>query len=76
MKALPAHDPPVPRAAQAGARGAASFGRGVLILNWRDTTNPEGGGSEVYVERVAAGLAARWLSRELRGPPPLPLACS
>src|SRR5919197_2749424 len=30
----------------------------VLILNWRDTTNPEGGGSEVYVERVAAGLAA------------------
>jgi len=59
MKAFPAHDPPVPRAAQAGARGAASLGRGVLILNWRDTTNPEGGGSEVYVERVAAGLAAQ-----------------
>src|SRR5918999_4991213 len=32
---------------------------GVLILNWRDTTHPEGGGSEVYVERVAAGLAAQ-----------------
>jgi glycosyltransferase involved in cell wall biosynthesis len=32
---------------------------GVLILNWRDTTHPEGGGSEVFVERVAAGLAAR-----------------
>jgi hypothetical protein len=32
---------------------------GVLFLNWRDTSNPEGGGSEVYVERVAAGLAAR-----------------
>jgi glycosyltransferase involved in cell wall biosynthesis len=32
---------------------------GVLFLNWRDTTNPEGGGSEVYVERVAAGLAAQ-----------------
>jgi len=31
---------------------------GVLFLNWRDTTHPEGGGSEVYVERVAAGLAA------------------
>jgi glycosyltransferase involved in cell wall biosynthesis len=30
----------------------------VLILNWRDTTNPEGGGSELYVEQVAAGLAA------------------
>jgi glycosyltransferase involved in cell wall biosynthesis len=32
---------------------------GVLILNWRDTTHPEGGGSEVFVERVAAGLAAQ-----------------
>jgi glycosyltransferase involved in cell wall biosynthesis len=31
---------------------------GVVILNWRDTTNPEGGGSELYVEQVAAGLAA------------------
>ncbi len=30
-----------------------------MILNWRDTTNPEGGGSELFVERVAAGLAAR-----------------
>jgi glycosyltransferase involved in cell wall biosynthesis len=30
-----------------------------VILNWRDTTNPEGGGSELFVERVAAGLAAR-----------------
>jgi glycosyltransferase involved in cell wall biosynthesis len=40
---------PVPRAAGPG---------GVLFLNWRDTSNPEGGGSEVYVEQVAAGLAA------------------
>jgi glycosyltransferase involved in cell wall biosynthesis len=31
----------------------------VLFLNWRDTRNPEGGGSEVYVERVAAELVAR-----------------
>ncbi|TCC49889.1 glycosyltransferase family 1 protein [Kribbella capetownensis] len=30
----------------------------VLMLNWRDTTNPEGGGSERYVEEVARGLAA------------------
>lgn len=30
----------------------------VLLLNWRDTRNPEGGGSEVYVERVAAELVA------------------
>jgi glycosyltransferase involved in cell wall biosynthesis len=30
----------------------------VTILNWRDTGHPEGGGSERFVERVAAGLAA------------------
>ncbi len=30
----------------------------VTILNWRDTGHPEGGGSERYVERVAAGLVA------------------
>lgn len=30
--------------------------RHVLFLNWRDTRNPEGGGSEVYIERVAAEL--------------------
>jgi len=28
----------------------------VLFLNWRDTTHPEGGGSEVFLERVAAEL--------------------
>ncbi|HEY3004942.1 MAG TPA: glycosyltransferase family 4 protein [Kribbellaceae bacterium] len=33
--------------------------RSLLIVNWRDTTNPEGGGSERYVEEVATGLAAR-----------------
>src|SRR6476646_10225973 len=31
----------------------------IAFLSWRDTTHPDGGGSEVYVERVAAGLAAR-----------------
>jgi glycosyltransferase involved in cell wall biosynthesis len=46
--AHPAATPPLP-----------GPGGGVLILNWRDTTHPEGGGSEVYVERIAAGLAAR-----------------
>lgn len=25
----------------------------IVVLNWRDTANPEGGGSEVYVERLA-----------------------
>lgn len=31
----------------------------ILFLNWRDTTNPEGGGSEVFAERVAGELVAR-----------------
>ena len=30
----------------------------VLFCNWRDTRNPEGGGSEVYVESIARALAA------------------
>jgi glycosyltransferase involved in cell wall biosynthesis len=30
-----------------------------VIFNWRDLLHPEGGGSELYVEHVAAGLAAR-----------------
>lgn len=29
----------------------------VLLVNWRDTRHPEGGGSERYVERMAEGLA-------------------
>ncbi|MCX4388959.1 glycosyltransferase family 4 protein [Micromonospora peucetia] len=35
-----------------------TLSRHVLFLNWRDTTNPEGGGSEVYIERIAAQLVA------------------
>ena len=31
---------------------------GVVFLNWRDLRHPEGGGSELYVETVAARLAA------------------
>lgn len=30
----------------------------IAILNWRDTGHPEGGGSERYIETIAAGLAA------------------
>ncbi|GAB3149794.1 glycosyltransferase family 4 protein [Micromonospora sonneratiae] len=37
----------------------AAQSRHVLFLNWRDTRNPEGGGSEVYVERVAGELVRR-----------------
>jgi glycosyltransferase involved in cell wall biosynthesis len=32
--------------------------RHVAICNWRDMRHPEGGGSELYVETVASGLAA------------------
>lgn len=31
----------------------------VMFLNWRDTSHPEGGGSERYVEQLANGLAAQ-----------------
>ncbi len=30
----------------------------VLFVNWRDVNHPEGGGSELYVHRIAEGLAA------------------
>lgn len=30
----------------------------ILFCNWRDSRNPEGGGSERYVEKMAAGLVA------------------
>ncbi|TFV61731.1 UNVERIFIED_ORG: glycosyltransferase family 1 protein [Bacillus sp. AZ43] len=33
----------------------------VLFVNWRDSTHPEGGGSERYVHRMAEGLAAAGL---------------
>ena len=31
-------------------------GREVAFLSWRDTRNPEGGGAERYLEKMAAGL--------------------
>ena len=31
-------------------------GRHVVCFSWRDTTNPEGGGAELYLERIASGL--------------------
>jgi glycosyltransferase involved in cell wall biosynthesis len=31
----------------------------VVVLNWRDTAHPEGGGSERYVEAMAEGLVLR-----------------
>ena len=38
---------------------SAAGSRHVLFLNWRDTRNPQGGGSEVYVERIAGELVRR-----------------
>lgn len=32
------------------------MGKHVVVLNWRDTGHPQGGGSERYVEHVARGL--------------------
>jgi glycosyltransferase involved in cell wall biosynthesis len=41
-------------------RGPASIeGNHVVFFNWRDTQNPEGGGSERYVETMARGLVQR-----------------
>lgn len=34
-------------------------GRHVVFLSWRDIRNPEGGGAELYLERMAEGLVAR-----------------
>lgn len=35
-----------------------AMGRRAVFLVWRDTGHPEGGGSELYVERIASRLAA------------------
>lgn len=38
----------------------------VLLLNWRDSGHPEGGGAENFLERVATGLAGRGHTVEVR----------
>ncbi|OLT32345.1 glycosyl transferase [Rhodococcus sp. CUA-806] len=40
--------------------------REVLLLCWRDTGHPQGGGSERYLEQVGAGLAAQGVRVTLR----------
>ncbi|NLG56073.1 MAG: glycosyltransferase family 4 protein [Rhodococcus sp.] len=40
--------------------------REVLLLCWRDTGHPQGGGSERYLEQVGAQLAAQGISVTLR----------
>lgn len=34
-------------------------GQHVVFLSWRDTSNPEGGGAELYLEEIAQGLVER-----------------
>lgn len=41
-----------------GGSPASVKPRHVVFFNWRDTANPEGGGSERYVEQMARGLVA------------------
>lgn len=38
---------------------SAISGRHVVFFSWRDTRNPEGGGAERYLEKMAEGLAER-----------------
>ena len=39
------------------ADAADLAGRSVAFFSWRDTRNPEGGGAERYLEKMAAGVA-------------------
>src|SRR5271156_6728496 len=40
--------------------------RSVLLLCWRDTGHPQGGGSETYLQRIGAQLAAAGVAVTLR----------
>src|ERR1700677_3666146 len=40
--------------------------RSVLLLCWRDTGHPQGGGSETYLQRIGAQLAAAGVDVTLR----------
>src|SRR3954462_11552173 len=40
--------------------------RSVLLLCWRDTGHPQGGGSETYLQRIGAQLAADGVEVTLR----------
>ena len=40
--------------------------RSVLMLCWRDTGHPQGGGSETYLQRIGTQLAAQGVRVTLR----------
>lgn len=50
--------PPLLEAMSKNSRSLPPAASRVLILNWRDSSHPEGGGSERYVENVARRLAS------------------
>ncbi|MCW2655036.1 MAG: hypothetical protein QOE41_2740 [Mycobacterium sp.] len=51
---------------QGSASGALRGVGSVLLLCWRDTGHPQGGGSETYLQRIGAHLAASGLDVTLR----------
>jgi glycosyltransferase involved in cell wall biosynthesis len=54
-------------AARCEAKGRKTRGLGaVLLLCWRDTGHPQGGGSETYLQRIGAQLAASGVAVTLR----------
>jgi glycosyltransferase involved in cell wall biosynthesis len=52
--------------AQRSASGAQRGVGSVLLLCWRDTGHPDGGGSETYLQRIGAQLAASGVDVTLR----------
>lgn len=50
----------------AGSGGSAGSVRSVLLLCWRDTGHPQGGGSETYLQRIGSLLAAAGVDVTLR----------
>jgi glycosyltransferase involved in cell wall biosynthesis len=51
--------PSAPEGAGAELAAASGNGRHVVFVAWRDLASPDAGGSEILVDRLAAGLAAR-----------------
>lgn len=50
----------------AGSAGSAGSVRSVLLLCWRDTGHPQGGGSETYLQRIGSLLADAGVDVTLR----------
>lgn len=56
---MPTTDQPRDAEDLAGDLAGDLVGRHVAFFSWRDTGNPEGGGAERYLEKMAAGLVER-----------------